>query len=46
MSKKIKSLWQLIRARHYAVLVGDSEQEISWAIESLRKADDANKRNN
>lgn len=38
--KKIKSIWSLIRAKHYAVLVGDSEQEISWAIESLRVADE------
>jgi len=38
--KKVKSIWSLLRAKHYAVLVADSEDEISWAIESLRKADE------
>lgn len=44
MKRKIKDIWSLIRAKHYAVLLGDSEEEIGWAIESLRKADDAAKR--
>lgn len=39
--RKLKEIWLLIRAKHYAVLIGDSENEIAWAIESLRKADDA-----
>ena len=38
--RKLKSIWQLIRAEYYAVLIGNSEEEISWAIESLRKADE------
>jgi len=33
-------MWSLLKARHYALLLGDSDKEISWAIESLRKADD------
>ena len=37
--KKIKSIWSLLWAKHYAVLLADSENEISWAIESLNKAD-------
>lgn len=37
--KKLKSLWTLLWSKHYAVLVGSSEEEIGWAIESLRKAD-------
>lgn len=41
--KKIKSIVQLIRAKHYAVLVADSESEITWVIESLRKADEVAK---
>lgn len=37
--KKLKSIWTLIKAKHYAVLTGSSEEEIGWAIEALRKAD-------
>jgi len=37
--KKLKSIWTLLWAKHYAVLEGSSEDEIAWAIESLRKAD-------
>ena len=40
MSKKLKAIWTLIWARHYAVLQGSSEEEIGWAIETLRKADE------
>ena len=40
-NRKLKDIWLLIKSKHYAVLIGDSEEEISWAIESLRKADDA-----
>jgi len=40
MIKKIKSMWSLLCAKHYAVLLADSEEEISWAMESLRKADE------
>lgn len=43
MNRKLKDIWLLIKAKHYAVLIGDSENEISWAIESLRKADDVAK---
>lgn len=42
--KKLKSMIELLRAKYYAVLVADSEEEISWAIESLRKADDESKK--
>jgi len=41
--KKLKSLWTLLKAKHYAVLEGSSEDEISWAIESLRTADNSDK---
>ena len=37
--RKLKSLWSLMWAKHYAVLLGSNEQEINWAIETLRKAD-------
>lgn len=37
--RKIQALWRLVKAKHYALLVADSKEEISWAIESLRKAD-------
>jgi hypothetical protein len=46
MSKrKLKEMWQLFRAKHYALLLADSDEEISWAIESLRKADELAKSN-
>ena len=32
---KLKSIWSLIKAKHYAVLTSDSEQEINWALETL-----------
>ena len=38
--RKIKEIWMLIRAKHYAVLIANSENEIAWAIDSLKKADD------
>ncbi len=38
--RKITEIWKLIRAKHYALLLADSEEEIAWAIESLRKADE------
>jgi len=39
MSKrKLKDLWYVLKARHYAVLTSDSEQEINWALETLKKA--------
>ena len=41
--KKLKSLCTLLWSKHYAVLVGSSEEEIGWAIESLRKADNNTK---
>jgi len=41
--KKIKSVWALLWAKHYAVLTGDTQDEINWAIESLRTADHASK---
>lgn len=40
MTRKLKTFWQLIFAKHYALLLGNSEDEISWAIESLKKADE------
>lgn len=45
MSKqhKIVEIWKLIRAKHYALLIGDSESEIAWAINALRVADNATK---
>lgn len=44
MSKrKLKDIWQVIKAKHYAVLIGDSEAEIAWAIDALHKADDVTK---
>lgn len=39
MKKKIWEIVKLIRAKHYALLLGDSEEDIAWAIESLNKAD-------
>lgn len=41
---KLKDIIKLLKAKHYAVLVGDTQDEISWAIESLRKADDESKK--
>lgn len=41
--RKLKDIIRLIRAKHYAVLIGDSQDEISWAIESLRTADNLSK---
>ena len=40
MRRKLKDIWLLLKSKHYAVLIGDSENEIAWAINSLRKADD------
>ena len=40
---KLKSIITLIKAKHYAVLEGSSQDEISWAIESLRTADNLSK---
>jgi hypothetical protein len=34
---KLKDIIRLIKAKHYAVLIGDSQEEISWAIESAKK---------
>lgn len=38
--RKLKDIWRLVRAKYYAVFVADSEEEIGWAVETLRKADD------
>lgn len=40
MRSKIISLWQLLWAKHYVVLLADSEQEIGWALITLQHADD------
>ena len=40
MKRKLKDIWLMLKSKHYAVLTADSEEEISWAIDSLRKADD------
>lgn len=37
--RKIVEIWKLVRAKHYALLIGGSEEEIGWAIEALRNAD-------
>ncbi len=44
MKRKLKTLWQIIWAKHYAILLGDSEAEIGWAIEAIRNADELNKK--
>jgi len=38
--RKIKSLWLILKSKHYAVLIGDSEQEISWALQAIQQAQD------
>ena len=37
--RKIVEIWKLIKAKHYALLIADSESEIAWAIDALSKAD-------
>ena len=37
--RKLRDIWLLLKAKHYAVLIGDSEDEIGWAINALREAD-------
>ena len=37
--KKLKAIWTLIKAKHYAVVIADSEQEIGWMLGTLRQAD-------
>ena len=44
MTRKLKDIWLMIKSKHYVVLTASSEEEISWAIESLRKADDESKK--
>lgn len=41
MSKqnKITEIFKLIRAKHYALLIGDTQEDITWAIRTLEKAD-------
>lgn len=41
--RKLKDIIRLIKAKHYAILISDGQDDISWAIESLRKADDDSK---
>lgn len=43
MMKKLKTIWQLLRAEHYALLLGDSDKEISWAMETLKIGDNLTK---
>ena len=42
MSKRYKifEIWKLIRAKHCALLLADSEEDISWAINTLRAAEE------
>lgn len=38
--RKVKDLFKLLKAKHYAVLIGDSEEEISWALNALQEAEE------
>ena len=37
--KKIVGMYKLLRAKHYALLIGDTQEDITWAIRTLGKAD-------
>jgi len=45
MKRKIKDIWLLIKAKHYIVLTSESQAELNWALETLRKANDESKKN-
>lgn len=40
---KLRSMVELLWAKHYAVLIAETQDEVMWAVESLKTADNQSK---